>query len=190
VFSHAMSGRFETLYPLRLIAGALALFAYRREIFTLDWKFSWRGPATGTLVFLLWIGAAHASLPPSPMPGALAALSPVARTAWVLARVLAAMVTVPIAEELAYRGFLMRRLGHVNFESVPFRSVGWRALVVTAVVFGAGHGALWLPGIAAGMAYGLLVVRRGQLGEAVAAHATTNALLALVVLIGNQWQLW
>ncbi len=190
VLSHAMSGRFETLYPLRLIAGASALFAYRHKIFTLDWKFSWRGPVTGALVFILWIGAALALLPLSSMPDALAGLTPGARMVWMLARVLAAVVTVPIAEELAYRGFLMRRLGHVDFESVPFRSVGWPALLATAVVFGIGHGVLWLPGIAAGIAYGLLAVRRGQLGDAVVAHATTNALLTLMVLGGNQWQLW
>lgn len=190
VVSHAMSGRFETLYPARLLAGAGALFVYRREILTLDWKFSWRGPAIGVMLFLLWIGAAQALLAHSSMPEALAALSPAARIAWITTRVVAAVFTVPIAEELAYRGFLMRRLGHVNFEAVPFRSVGWPALFVAAVVFGVGHGVLWLPGIAAGLAYGLLVVRRGQFGEAVIAHATTNALLALVVLRENQWQLW
>jgi exosortase E/protease (VPEID-CTERM system) len=190
VLSHAMSGRFETLYPLRLIAGASALWVYRREIAALEWKFSWRGPATGALVFLLWIGAAQALLQPSSMPQALAALSPEVRMTWILARVLAAVLTVPIAEELAYRGFLMRRLVHADFESIPYRSVGWPALLATAVVFGVGHGVLWLPGIAAGIAYGLLAVRGGQLGDAVAAHATTNALIALVILGGDQWQLW
>jgi membrane protease YdiL (CAAX protease family) len=49
---------------------------------------------------------------------------------------------------------------------------------------------LWLPGIVAGLAYGLILVRRGRLGEAVAAHATTNALVAATVLAGDQWQLW
>lgn len=53
---------------------------------------------------------------------------------------------------------------------------------VTAIVFGLAHGALWLPGIAAGLAFGLVVVRRGSLGKAVVAHATTNALIAVGVL--------
>ncbi len=84
----------------------------------------------------------------------------------------------------------MRRLEHHNFETVPYGTVSWRALAVTAIVFGIGHGALWLPGVAAGIAYGLLAVRRGQLGEAVVAHATTNALLAVAVLGFDQWELW
>jgi CAAX prenyl protease-like protein len=97
---------------------------------------------------------------------------------------------VPIAEELAYRGYLMRRLIQADFESLPFHAVRWPALALTAVVFGLAHGALWLPGIVAGLAYGLLVIRCGRLGEAVAAHATTNALIAVSTLLWGQWQLW
>jgi CAAX prenyl protease-like protein len=81
-------------------------------------------------------------------------------------------------------------LAKADFESVPFQSVHWAALAVTAVVFGVAHGALWLPGIAAGLAYGTILIRRGRLGEAVAAHATTNALIIAGVLGAHQWQLW
>ena len=190
LLSHAMSGKFETMYALRLIAGTLALFIYRREILNIEWKFSWRGPATGVFVFLLWIASAQVLLPHLPMPDHLASFSPEARTGWIVTRLLASVGTVPLAEELAYRGFLMRRLEDQNFDAVPYGSVGWRAIVVTAIVFGIGHGALWLPGIAAGFAYGLLTVRRGQLGEAVVAHATTNALLAVAVLAFDQWEMW
>ena len=116
------------------------------------------------------------------MPEKLAAMSPAVRSLWIVSRISASVLTVPIAEEVAYRGYLMRRLTNHDFESVPFRSVGWPAILVTAVVFGLAHGALWLPGIAAGVAYGFLVVRRGTIGEAVAAHVTTNALVAATVL--------
>ncbi len=36
----------------------------------------------------------------------------------------------------------------------------------------------------------ILGLRRGRIGEAVAAHATTNALIAASVLGWSQWQLW
>ena len=42
----------------------------------------------------------------------------------------------------------------------------------------------------AGLAFGLIVVRRGRLGGAVVAHATANALIAFSVLAADQWQLW
>jgi hypothetical protein len=35
-----------------------------------------------------------------------------------------------------------------------------------------------------------VMVRRGSIGDAVVAHATTNALLAVWVLWGGNWQFW
>ena len=63
-------------------------------------------------------------------------------------------------------------------------------MAATALVFGFAHGALWLPGTVAGLVFGLLIVRRGQIGEAVIAHAASNALIAAAVLGWSQWQLW
>jgi exosortase E/protease (VPEID-CTERM system) len=188
--ARAASSGFETLYPLRLIAGAAALWLSRRRWAALDWRVSWRGPAVGLSVFFAWVLAAHLVLPAAAMPSALAALSPVARAAWIASRMLATLVTVPIAEELAYGGYLMRRLMNRDFESVPFQAIRWPVVLVSAVVFGLAHGSLWLPGIIAGVAYGLLLARSGRMGEAVAAHATSNLLIAALVLFGQQWQLW
>jgi CAAX prenyl protease-like protein len=139
---------------------------------------------------LIWMLGAHFLLPPSGMPEKLAAAPAGLRVLWIADRIAGSVLIVPIAEELAYRGYLMRRLVNADFESVPFHAVGWLALSVTAIVFGLAHGALWLPGIVAGLAYGLLVVRRGHLGEAVAAHALTNALIAVSALQWGQWELW
>jgi exosortase E/protease (VPEID-CTERM system) len=190
VVSRAMSSHFEALYPLRLIAGATMLWVYRRKLMTLNWHWSWRGLAVGVLVFLIWIVAARFLLPVAAMPGPLTAMPPLMRGLWIATRVAATALTVPIAEELAYRGYLLRRLSSPDFESVPFRRVGWPALLVTAIVFGLAHGTLWLPGIAAGLAFGLVLARRGSIGEAVAAHVTANALLAASVVGFGQWQLW
>lgn len=57
-------------------------------------------------------------------------------------------------------------------------------------IFGLMHGALWLPGILAGLAYGHLLMRSSRMGDAVIAHATTNALLTTAVLVFDQWQFW
>jgi exosortase E/protease (VPEID-CTERM system) len=188
--AHAMSGGFETFYPLRLIVGAIVLGIYARRLTTLDWHWSWRGPVVGALVFLLWIFAAHFLIPAESIPIKLDALTAVTRGIWIASRLAASILTVPIAEELAYRGYLMRRIGHSDFDAVPFQSIRWPALCAAAIVFGLMHGALWLPGIAAGLAFGLVTVHRGRIGEAVAAHATANALVAVAVLGWDQWQLW
>jgi len=188
--SRAFSSDFEFLYPLTVIAGLLMFARYRRPLARIDWGWSWRGPTVGILVFLVWIVAAFILVPEHVMPAKLAATPTALRGFWILSRITGSILIVPIAEELAYRGFLMRRLIKADFESVPFTSVRWPALVLTAIVFGAAHGALWIPGIIAGLAFGLVLIRRGRFGEAVAAHAVANALVSVSVLGWNQWQLW
>ncbi len=188
--ARAFSSDFQFLYPLTVIAGLLMLARYRRDLAKIDWGWSWRGPAVGALVFLVWIVAAFLLLPERAMPAKLAATPLPLRGFWILSRMAGSILVVPIAEELAYRGFLMRRLTKADFESVPYTSVRWPALALSAIVFGAVHGALWLPGIAAGICFGLIVTRRGRLGEAVAAHAVANGLIAVGVLGWGQWQLW
>jgi CAAX prenyl protease-like protein len=122
-----------------------------------------------------------------------AATAPLSRpwnTLWVLARILGSVVIVPIAEELAYRGYLLRRLVARDFAAVHFEGIGLWPLLVSAAVFGAAHGAMWPPAVVAGLVYGMLVTRTGRIGEAVCAHVTTNGLIAAAVLFGNHWELW
>jgi exosortase E/protease (VPEID-CTERM system) len=188
--SHALSGTFESFYPLRAAAGMAALWLYRRDLMRLDWQCSWRAPVVGLVVFVVWLFAAHFLTGPASLPDSLAAMSPGARDLWLASRIANSVLIVPVAEELAYRGYLMRRLIDADFESVPFRAVHWLPLSVAALCFGLAHGAFWLPGVIAGMAYGLLAIRTGRIGEAVLAHAITNALVALAVIHYGQWQLW
>ena len=190
--SGALSGSFEWLYPLRFFAAAGALWVFRSKYSSLDWRVGWLGPAIGAGVFLLWIAIDRATntQAASSMPAALSASSAAVRIAWISFRVLAATITVPIAEELAFRGFLLRRLISPDFESVPLTRFTWFAVVASSVLFGALHGGHWFAGILAGLLYAFALIRRGRIGEAVAAHATTNALLAAYVLAYGQWQLW
>ena len=188
--TRAASSDFEYWYPLRVVAGCAMLLLYRRQLAALDWHWTWRGPVFGAVVFLLWVAFAHFHLSSASMPPKLAALPAAARGVWIVGRCAGAVLIVPIAEELAYRGYLMRRLSKPDFESVPFSSVRWPTMAVAAIAFGLAHGPMWLPGTAAGIVYGLLIARRGHMGEAVIAHATSNALIAAGVLGWNQWQLW
>jgi CAAX prenyl protease-like protein len=124
------------------------------------------------------------------MPPELAAMPAAMSLTWIAIRAIASATVVPLAEELAFRGFLMRRLVAADFQAVAYQSVGFGALLLSAIVFGLGHGTMWLPGIVAGLLYGAVTRRSGNLGEAVAAHATTNALIAALVLSDGRWQLW
>jgi exosortase E/protease (VPEID-CTERM system) len=186
--SKTVSGTFEWLYPLRFIGAAIALWIYRREYASVSWRAGWHSAVAGIAVFAMWIGFDRSgSMAMSPE---LAAMPAVSRAIWITVRVLGAVITVPVAEELAFRGFLMRRLTAENFEAVSWRAFGWMPFLVSSAAFGALHGGRWMEGTFAGMAYAYVMIRSGRLGDAVAAHAVTNALLAALVLMGGKWQFW
>jgi CAAX prenyl protease-like protein len=127
---------------------------------------------------------------------ALAGLSPTARWTWIAFRVAAAVVTVPIAEELAFRGYLARRFVSREFEAVSFSSLTPLSICLSSVVFGLEHMKNlvdWqhlLLGTLAGLAFAVALRRRGRIGDAVAAHAVSNLLLAAWVLGFGAWAQW
>jgi len=188
----AASGGFEWLYPLRLFAAAIALWVFRQRYATLNWKPSWFAVAAGAAVFGVWIALDRLSGrgADAGLPAALAAASPMARTSWIALRAAAAIATVPLAEELAFRGFLMRRFISADFEAVPFQSVGWLAILTSSAAFGLLHGGQRIAGVLAGIILALVVKRRSSMGDAVMAHVVANALLAAYVLMYGQWHLW
>lgn len=190
--SKAASGHFEWLYPLRFVAAAIALWLYRRELKQLDWRVSWLAPITGAAVFGLWLIPSLwiQSNEPSPFGEALTTLSPTARWSWIVFRIAAAVITIPVAEELAFRGYLTRRIVNRDFDQVPFSKITWLSIAISSLAFGLMHGPQWYVGILAGLAYAGLTKRKGRLSEAITAHATTNLLLAIWVLSRGDWSQW
>lgn len=182
---------FDWAYPLRVVLTGAALWHFRRSYTDLRWRWSWAAAGFGAAVFVLWL-----ALEPAPSAeateGSAAALrgAPAGWAAlWLVFRVLGSVVTVPLAEELAFRGYLTRQLIASDFETVPPGRFTWLSFVVSSVLFGLLHGR-WLAGTLAGMAFALALYRRRQLADAVVAHAVANALLAAYVLAAGAWWLW
>lgn len=192
MISRATAAGFEWLYPLRFLAASSALWFFRRKYADLHWGFGWLAPAIGVVVFAIWMASDRAAgaHPDNGIASGLAGLLPFGRTIWLAVRTLAAVITVPIAEELAFRGFLIRRLIRSDFESLSSRRFTTFAVLVSSVAFGLLHGGQWLAATGAGLLYAAVFLRRGRIGDAVIAHATTNALIAAVVLTRGQWYLW
>jgi len=189
IAAQAVSSGFEWLYPLRLVAAVGALWYFRRHLRLIDWGFDWLGPLAGLGVFVLWMAFARYLLPAGSGDGlaaALGRLTPLERFCWIAARVLAAVVTVPIAEELAFRGFVARRIVSEDVESVAYGRLTAVAIGASSLLFGVMHGRLWL----AGLAFAWVARRRNRLGEAVAAHAVANLLIAIWVLARGDYSLW
>lgn len=184
------SGSGDLLYPARVVTVAAALAYYRRSYQSCMWRASWPAVLIGAAVFALWIALEpHAATSRTSPPPAVAALPAPLFAAWVAFRVVGSVLTVPIAEELAFRGYLTRRLIDADFEAVPPGRFSWPAFLISSLLFGALHGR-WLAGALAGMAYALAWYRRGSMGDAVVAHAVTNALIAVAVLATRSWNLW
>jgi CAAX prenyl protease-like protein len=88
----------------------------------------------------------------STLPTSLAVIPAGLAAVWLLVRVLGSAITVPIAEELAFRGYLLRRLVSANFDEPSTLRFTWLSFVVSPLLFGALHGR-WLAGTVAGMCY-------------------------------------
>jgi exosortase E/protease (VPEID-CTERM system) len=186
----AFSGGFDSLYPLRVMAIAAMLFYFRKSYHSLGWKWTWEAPAIGIAVFIVWILLEpNADGSEAALPQGLAELTGGTAAFWLCFRVLGSVIAIPLAEELAFRGYLIRKLIAKDFERVPLGQFTWLSFLITSVLFGLLH-ERWLAGTLAGMGYALALYRRGQLGDAVVAHMTTNALIALLVLTQARWSLW
>jgi exosortase E/protease (VPEID-CTERM system) len=188
MISRAMTADFEWFYALRVIAAGGAIWYFRRAYRDLNWRGGWIGVAAGAAVFALWM--AFEKTFHSPAPSALLQASSAARISWITFRVMGAVIMVPIAEELAFRGFLLRRLASADFESVSWTAFAWTPFLVSSIAFGMLHGERWLVGTIAGAIFALAQLRRGRIGDAILAHAVANALVAAWVLIGGDWKLW
>jgi exosortase E/protease (VPEID-CTERM system) len=181
----AFAREIDWFYGARLVAVLVTLYVYRRYYGRVATAPSPFALATGAAVFVLWLVLVPAS---GTAPAAFAHAAPALRIAWLAVRVAGTILVVPIAEELAFRGFLQRRLLARDFEAVPFDRFSWPSLIVSALAFGALHESFWA-GTLAGIAYSAAAYRRGELADAIFAHATTNALLALAALVLGRWDL-
>jgi exosortase E/protease (VPEID-CTERM system) len=190
--ARAATDGFEWLYPLRFVAAVLALWHFRHRYMDLNWRFGWTGLTVGVAVFFMWLALDRMNGPASTsgLAEGLASLSHPVMISWIIFRALASTVTVPIVEELAFRGYLLRRLISPEFQLLNAKSSTVLAIAISSVLFGILHGDRWIAGTIAGVLYAMAYRHRDRFGDAVAAHATTNAMLTVWVLFTGDWQLW
>ena len=182
---------FDYLYPVRIVAPLIPLWLFRGYYRELRWSWSWAPILLGVIVLVLWVALEPESDPEAKatIPNALAEMPRAAALFWLAARVLGSTIVVPIAEELAFRGYLLRRLIDADFTSVSPKQFTLFSFLVSSVAFGALHGR-WVAGILAGMIYAAAQYRRGKVSDAIVAHAVTNGLLAAYIVTSGEWQYW
>ena len=190
MFTGAVTDGFDRYYAVRVITVCLTLVYFRRSYGVLLRKFSWSAMFIGLLVFAIWIileprddgrGVQFAQQ--------LHGMGEPWTVVWLVFRFLGSVIIIPIVEELAFRGYLLRRITSSDFEHVPFNDVRPLPAFVSSVAFGALHGR-WVAGTLAGICYAWAMRRNGNLCDAIVAHMTTNAILFAAVLLLGQWSLW
>lgn len=186
-------------YLAKVIVGVWIVWEMRRYIPEVRWSFSWQAIVVGILVFLAWVGLDpfypknHLLMKDTPE----SIWDPFARfgngsaIAWTLivVRIFGMTVLVPPIEEAFYRSLVYRYIVKYDFTKVALNHFDGVALVLCSVLFGFMH-FQWLPGILCGLAYQWLVIRKGDLGDAITAHAITNFLLGIYVVWhgGEAWK--
>ncbi len=162
------------------------------------------GIFVGLLGILIWIALSHLQiekllapyLPALLRPSERVAYNPFAQIgnptlAWsfVLVRVLGLVVLVPIAEELFWRGFLLRYFIDERWESLPLGTFTIKSCILVTLLFTLAHPE-WLAAAIYCLLLNALLYRKKQLWPCIVAHSVSNLVLAIYVITTANWWLW
>lgn len=186
ILASAFAPHDHALYPVKVLAIAAALWWFQDVLRPLVSKVSGTSVTIGLAVGVAWIATDPGG--GTPIAAWIAALPAGAAAAWLVLRAFGSVVLVPIAEELAFRGFLARWLISTRFESVSFGRFSVLAFVGSSLAFGLMH-QRWLAATLAGAIYALLMYRTKRLSDPIAAHAVTNLAIMIWAVAAGQWSL-
>ncbi len=157
-------------YPVRMIAVAAILALFWPFYRALSWRVDPVAIAAGAFIGIYWvlIPVETAETPP------YGALAGGALLLWYLFRGLGTIVFVPILEELFFRDYLESRL---CLKPGLIWVVG--AVLISASLFAALHDR-WAEAFVAGLIFSAVARRRGNITDAILAHAIANAIVFAV----------
>jgi CAAX prenyl protease-like protein len=198
-----LSSQWPTGYPLiyavKTIATAIALVALWRHYTKIRWDYWWLGVIVGVAGIVQWIGMQlllqrHIAFfrPSGEAFNPFEHFSSAAvRDAFIAVRIAGAVLVVPVMEELFWRDFLWRQILAPNdFKLASVGEWSFSALLIVSVAFATVHGNWWLTAIVWALMVGGLLAYTKSLGACIIAHATTNLLLAVYVLVYRDWAFW
>lgn len=127
-----------------------------------------------------------------------------------LLRFLAAGFLVPVFEEMAIRGYVLRvalqwdharknksrapllkALDEYSLFDVKNGAWTWPAVLISSIAFTLGHTTSeWVAAFAYSLLISWLWVKRGDILSCIVAHGTTNLILAVFVFLTGQWGFW
>ena len=168
-------------YPIRFVAMFAVLLFFWKFLKSLTWVLDPVSIGVGAVIGVLWLITAPAiEAADTDLAAALSGLSGIAFTVWVITRVIGTSLLVPVIEELFFRGYVQAR---IDDGSLLMRVL---AFAVSSGLFAALHGR-WVEAFLAGIAFGLLMLRKGRVTDAILAHMTANAIIAAWALFTKNW---
>ncbi len=192
-----------TLYPASYIIKtaivATMLVVLWPRYTKIRWDYWWLGALLGVVGVVQWVGFENLLVshwPHYPRPAVLP-FDPTAqipslamRWGFISVRVAAAVLLVPVMEELFWRDFVWRTiLAPNNFKLAAIGERDWKAWLLVALFFSVVH-IQWPSAIIWGLMIGGLLAVTRSLGACIIMHAVTNLLLAGYVLNTKKWEFW
>lgn len=189
-------GFYPALYAVKVaVVFAVTLWAARgwREFLRWETKTILWGALAGAVGLPLWLGL-DAVTPHVPFLGSREAFDPAGLGAWkvpfLAVRFFGLALLVPVLEEVFWRGFLLRWMTDQDkWPELPVEKFAPVAALISSGVFALAHPE-WLAALVYGLGMcGLLRVTK-SLYACIVAHATTNLLLGIYVVLTGNWRLW
>ncbi|APG28392.1 CAAX prenyl protease-related protein [Syntrophotalea acetylenivorans] len=115
--------------------------------------------------------------------------NPLGQWSFIATRILGMAVLVPFAEEIFWRGFLLRWVISPNWQKVEIGSYSLKSFCWVVLLFTLAHPE-WLAAIAYCSLLNLLLYWKRDLWNCIVAHGVSNLILAIYVLATGAWQLW
>ncbi len=151
---------------------------------------AWIGLSQLRLEDALWV-----YLPEWLRPGARVGLNPfevfgapAVAWAYVTVRLFGLAVVVPVAEELFWRGFMLRWLDGDDWEKAPLGHFSRRSFLIVTILFTLAHPEWFAAALYCILLNSLMYWKR-DLWACVVAHGVSNLILGFYILISEEW-LW
>jgi exosortase E/protease (VPEID-CTERM system) len=185
----AFSEGFGVLEPLAAVAAAIAVWRFRGEYRVWPFQFAARPVVIGLATAAAWVVLVGPPPPGTMKPLPLEEWPFLLGGAWLLLRLAESVLIVPLVEEIAFRGYLLRMLRDGDFESPEATRFAWMPFLVSSILFGLMH-SHWIAAMTAGAAFALAFYYRGRVADAIVAHVVANGIVAALVLSLGWWHLW
>ncbi len=188
ILASAFAPHDQWLYTVKVAAIAATLWWFRAAYLPLVSGASLSSVAIGLAVGAVWIATDPGKGLELPIGTWLASLPEWLAAIWLCLRAFGSIALVPVAEELAFRGYLSRALISTRFESVGFGEFRWLAFIGSTLAFGLMH-QRWVAAGLTGAVYALLMYRTKKLSDPIAAHVASNAVIMGWAVAAQQWSL-